>query len=108
MNGASGKIVRRGEGDEPVLAYRQVDKRFGDLVALAGVSAEVRKGEVVCLIGPSGSGKSTLLRCTNGLELIDDGEIALDGKLLPRDWNGMRRVSQRMETVFLNIELFRK
>src|SRR3954470_18498248 len=90
MSSANGKIVRRGEGDEPVLAYRQVGKRFGDLVALAGVSAEVRKGEVVCLIGPSGSGKSTLLRCTNGLELIDDGEIALDGKLLPRDWNGMR------------------
>jgi polar amino acid transport system ATP-binding protein len=105
MNTANAKIVRRAEG-EPVLAYRQVGKRFGDLVALAGVSAEVRKGEVVCLIGPSGSGKSTLLRCTNGLELIDDGEIALDGKLLPRDWNGMRRVRQRMGMVFQNFELF--
>jgi len=83
-----------------VLEYRDVRKRFGDFVALTGVSAEVRKGEVVCLIGPSGSGKSTLLRCTNGLELIDDGEIALDGKLLPRDWNGMRRVRQRMGMVF--------
>src|SRR3954466_2055541 len=106
MNAASGNSVRRGEGDEPVLAYRDVGKRFGDLVALKGVSAEVRKGEVVCLIGPSGSGKSTLLRCTNGLELIDDGEIALDGKLLPRDWNGMRRVRQRMGMVFQNFELF--
>src|SRR5438309_9703148 len=105
MNTANAKIVRRAEG-EPVLAYRQVGKRFGDLVALAGVSAEVRKGEVVCLIGPSGSGKSTLLRCTNGLELIDDGEIALDGKLLPRDWEGMRRVRQRMGMVFQNFELF--
>jgi polar amino acid transport system ATP-binding protein len=89
-----------------VLAYREVGKRFGNFVALAGVSAEVRKGEVVCLIGPSGSGKSTLLRCTNGLELIDDGEIALDGKALPRDWNGMRRVRQRMGMVFQNFELF--
>src|SRR3954464_6046291 len=105
MNTANAKIVRRAEG-EPVLAYRQVGKRFGDLVALAGVSAEVRKGEVVCLIGPSGSGKSTLLRCTNGLELIDEGEIALDGKLLPHDWNGMRRVRQRMGMVFQNFELF--
>jgi len=60
----------------------------------------------VCLIGPSGSGKSTLLRCTNGLELIDDGEIMLDGKLLPRDWDGMRRVRQRMGMVFQNFELF--
>ncbi|MBV8840419.1 MAG: amino acid ABC transporter ATP-binding protein [Alphaproteobacteria bacterium] len=89
-----------------VLEYRRVGKRFGDFVALSGVSAEVRKGEVVCLIGPSGSGKSTLLRCTNGLELIDDGEIALDGKALPRDWNGMRRVRQRMGMVFQNFELF--
>jgi polar amino acid transport system ATP-binding protein len=89
-----------------VLEYRHVGKRFGDFVALAGLSAEVRKGEVVCLIGPTGSGKSTLLRCTNGLELIDDGEIALDGKLLPRDWDGMRRVRQRMGMVFQNFELF--
>src|SRR3954453_14042624 len=105
MNTANAKIVRRAEG-EPVLEYRNVGKRFGDFVALAGVSAEVRKGEVVCLIGPSGSGKSTLLRCTNGLELIDDGEIALDGKLLPRNWNAMRRVRQRMGMVFQNFELF--
>jgi len=89
-----------------VLEYRGVRKRFGDFVALASVSAQVRKGEVVCLIGPSGSGKSTLLRCTNGLELIDDGEIALDGNLLPRDWDGMRRVRQRMGMVFQNFELF--
>ena len=106
MNAPKGKAGRRGDGDTPVLAYRNVGKRFDAFVALAGVSAEVRKGEVVCLIGPSGSGKSTLLRCTNGLELIDDGEIALDGKLLPRDWNGMRRVRQRMGMVFQNFELF--
>ena len=66
----------------------------------------MRKGEVVCLIGPSGSGKSTLLRCTNGLELIDDGAVALDGRLLPHDWDGMRRVRQRMGMVFQNFELF--
>jgi polar amino acid transport system ATP-binding protein len=100
-----GKLPRRNTS-APVLEYRGVGKRFGDFVALTGVSAEVRKGEVVCLIGPSGSGKSTLLRCTNGLELIDDGEIALDGSLLPHDWDGMRRVRQRMGMVFQNFELF--
>jgi polar amino acid transport system ATP-binding protein len=90
----------------PTVAYHDVKKRFGDFVALAGVSMEVRKGEVVCLIGPSGSGKSTLLRCTNGLELIDSGEITLDGEYLPNDWDGMRRVRQRMGMVFQNLELF--
>jgi len=47
-----------------------------------------------------------LLRCTNGLELIDGGEIRLDGEKLPADWNGMRRVRQRMGMVFQNFELF--
>ncbi|MBS0536557.1 MAG: ATP-binding cassette domain-containing protein, partial [Proteobacteria bacterium] len=49
---------------------------------------EIYHGEVVCLIGPSGSGKSTLLRCTNGLEIMDSGDIKLDGKSMPKDWDG--------------------
>jgi polar amino acid transport system ATP-binding protein len=93
-------------GRLPVLVYRGVRKLFGDFVALNDVSMEVRKEQAVCLIGPSGSGKSTLLRCTNGLELIDGGEIRLDGEPLPRDWDGMRRVRQRMGMVFQNFELF--
>jgi polar amino acid transport system ATP-binding protein len=98
---------RRAGEDVPVLAYRNVVKRFfGGLTVLNGVSMEVRHKEVVCLIGPSGSGKSTLLRCTNGLELIDEGEVVFDGKALPRDWNGMRRMRRRMGMVFQNFELF--
>jgi len=93
-------------GAAVVLAYRDVRKTFGNFVALAGISMEVRKMEVVCLIGPSGSGKSTLLRCTNGLESIDGGEITLDGRVLPRDGRGMRAVRQRMGMVFQNFELF--
>jgi polar amino acid transport system ATP-binding protein len=91
---------------EPVLVYRDVRKLFGNFVALSGVSTEVAKGEVVCLIGPSGSGKSTLLRCTNGLETIDGGEILFDGIALPRDEQGMRRMRRRMGMVFQNFELF--
>src|ERR1700720_677229 len=109
MSAAAGEgnaMHRKGAGTPPVLMYRNVVKRFGALTAVSSASMEVRKGEVVCLIGPSGSGKSTLLRCTNGLELIDGGEIALDGELLPRDWEGMRRVRQRMGMVFQNFELF--
>jgi polar amino acid transport system ATP-binding protein len=89
-----------------MLQYDNVQKRFGEFVALAGVSMEVRTGQVVCLIGPSGSGKSTLLRCTNGLEMLDGGEIRLEGQPLPRDPRGMRAVRQRMGMVFQNFELF--
>ena len=95
----------RGDADV-VLNYRDVRKQFGDFVALAGVSMQVHKTEVVCLIGPSGSGKSTLLRCTNGLEALDGGEITLDGRALPRDPRAMRAVRQRMGMVFQNFELF--
>jgi polar amino acid transport system ATP-binding protein len=90
----------------PMLDYDNVWKRFGNFTALAGVSMQVHRGQVVCLIGPSGSGKSTLLRCTNGLELLDDGEIRLQGQPIPRDPRGIRAVRQRMGMVFQNFELF--
>jgi polar amino acid transport system ATP-binding protein len=95
-----------GSVDPPVLEYRDVRKLFGSFVALSGVSMDVRRREVVCLIGPSGSGKSTLLRCTNGLERLDGGEIKLDGVTLPPDPRGLRAMRQRMGMVFQNFELF--
>jgi polar amino acid transport system ATP-binding protein len=97
---------RKAAGGSPVVAYHDVIKRFGSVTVLSGVSMEVRKGEVVCLIGPSGSGKSTLLRCTNGLERIDGGEILLDGQLLPSDGKGLRLMRRRMGMVFQSFELF--
>ena len=54
-------------------------KRFGRLHVLKGIDFEVRRGEVVVLIGPSGSGKSTLLRCLNYLEEPQEGSITIDG-----------------------------
>ena len=90
----------------PILSYRAVRKLFGQFVALDGVSLEIARGEVVCLIGPSGSGKSTLLRCTNGLETIDGGEIRFDGVPLPFNDAGARQIRQRMGMVFQNFELF--
>ena len=59
-----------------------VQKRFGRLEVLKGVDLEVRRGEVVCVIGPSGSGKSTFLRCINHLERIDGGRIEVNGHLI--------------------------
>jgi polar amino acid transport system ATP-binding protein len=90
----------------PILIYRDVRKRFGDLEVLAGISMEVRKGQVMCLIGPSGSGKSTLLRCTNGLETLDGGEILVEGVPLARDERGLRQMRRRVGMVFQNFELF--
>jgi polar amino acid transport system ATP-binding protein len=59
-----------------------VHKHFGSIRAVDGVSLDVARGEVVCIIGPSGSGKSTFLRCINQLEQIDKGAIWVDGELL--------------------------
>jgi len=61
--------------DRPIVSIRDVHKSFGAVEVLKGVSLDVGKGEVVCIIGPSGSGKSTLLRCINALVPIDRGEI---------------------------------
>jgi polar amino acid transport system ATP-binding protein len=63
-----------------VIRLENVHKHFGRLHVLRGINLEVRKGEVVVVIGPSGSGKSTLLRVMNHLEPIDEGTIYLDGK----------------------------
>ncbi|MGH8820513.1 MAG: amino acid ABC transporter ATP-binding protein [Rhodoferax sp.] len=60
---------------QPIVSVRAVRKSFGSGEVLKGVSLEVPKGAVVCIIGPSGSGKSTLLRCINGLVPVDAGAI---------------------------------
>jgi ABC-type histidine transport system ATPase subunit len=67
---------------DAVPAIRVVDlhKRFGTLDVLRGVSFDVRRGDVVCMIGASGSGKSTLLRCINRLETPSSGEVFIDGE----------------------------
>lgn len=66
--------------DQPIVSVRDVHKSFGDLEVLKGVSFDVMKGEVICIIGPSGSGKSTLIRCINGLNDIQAGSITVEGQ----------------------------
>ncbi|MEU4314679.1 amino acid ABC transporter ATP-binding protein [Nocardia sp. NPDC024068] len=60
----------------------RVCKSFGALKVLEGISLEVPRGQVLCLIGPSGSGKSTFLRCINHLEQVDAGRLYVDGELV--------------------------
>jgi polar amino acid transport system ATP-binding protein len=59
-----------------------VHKRFGRLEVLQGIDLQVKRGEVMCLLGPSGSGKSTFLRCINHLEKINSGRLSVDGELV--------------------------
>lgn len=63
-----------------MIEVKNIKKNFGSLEVLKGVSATVKKGEKVVIVGPSGSGKSTLLRCINLLETPTSGEVWLDGK----------------------------
>ena len=65
-----------------MISLKHVSKSFGPLKAVDDASLEVKKGEIICLIGPSGSGKSTLLRCIAGLEDPEEGEVWIDGERL--------------------------
>ncbi len=65
--------------DQPMVSLKNVHKAFGELEVLKGVSLDVMKGEVICIIGPSGSGKSTLIRCINALNDIQQGSITVEG-----------------------------
>lgn len=70
------------------------------------MSLEIKKGEIVCLIGPSGSGKSTVLRCINGLEIPESGEIYIDNELLNKENQNYHQVRSKMGFVFQHFHLF--
>jgi polar amino acid transport system ATP-binding protein len=65
---------------DPMVSIKDLHKSFGDLKVLNGVSLDVMKGDVICIIGPSGSGKSTLIRCVNALNDIQQGSIKVEGR----------------------------
>ena len=83
----------------PLVRIVDVFKSFGPLQVLNGVTMEVRRGEVVCVIGPSGSGKTTLVRCINHLEKIDSGRIYVQDRLVGYREIGGRMVEERESVV---------
>nr|WP_321461211.1 amino acid ABC transporter ATP-binding protein [uncultured Cohaesibacter sp.] len=70
------------KAEDAIITVRNLSKYFDDFEALRDISLDVKRSEVLCLIGPSGSGKSTLLRCLNFLEQYDGGEVHLEGELI--------------------------
>jgi polar amino acid transport system ATP-binding protein len=92
--------------NEVVLDLNNVVKKFADNEVLRGVSLQLHRHEVVCLIGASGSGKSTLLRCANLLETIDGGSISLFGQSLLHDHIDPDLVRRHIGMVFQSFNLF--
>ena len=66
---------------DAILRTENLEKSFGKLEVLKGITTEIKKGEVVSIIGPSGGGKSTFLRCLNLLEKPDGGKIFTKGRM---------------------------
>ena len=91
---------------DPIVSIRDVHKYFGDLQVLKGVSLDVMKGEVVCIIGPSGSGKSTLIRCVNALNDIQGGSITVRGIDLTDPKLDKLALRKRVGMVFQQYNLF--
>lgn len=89
-----------------ILELESVVKRFGDNEVLRGITLNLHRHEVVCLIGASGSGKSTLLRCVNLLETIDEGRITLFGQSLTDERIDPDKVRRHTGMVFQSFNLF--
>ncbi len=85
---------------------REVEKFYGDFQALHEVSMDVRPGEVVVICGPSGSGKSTFLRCINGLELIQGGDILVNGMSVSDPKTDKTRLRADVGMVFQSFNLY--
>ena len=89
-----------------MISVKDLHKSFGGVTVLDGISTDIEKGDVVCIIGPSGSGKSTFLRCLNRLETPDSGQILLDGVDLTDPRTDLDRQRMKMGMVFQQFNLF--
>lgn len=91
---------------EEILKVSHLNKFYGDWQALHDINFDLKKGEVLALLGPSGSGKSTLIRCLNGLEEYRDGEIIFNGAKVEPSEKNWQRLRQKIGMVFQSYDLF--
>jgi glutamine transport system ATP-binding protein len=89
-----------------MIEVRGLKKKFGDLEVLKGIDFNVKKSEVLCLIGPSGSGKSTLLRCLNRLEEASEGSILIDEEDIYHSKSNVNKLREKLGMVFQSFNLF--
>ena len=92
--------------EQSMISLRHVRKEYPNVVPLQDISVEIRKGEVISVIGPSGTGKSTLLRCINLLEMPTAGEIVVGGEVITNKKCRINLVRQKMGMVFQSFNLF--
>lgn len=94
------------DNNENIIVIKDLTKKYDKLHALDGVNLEVKKGEVISVIGPSGSGKSTLLRSITLLETPTEGEIYFEGKKVNDKKNNINLTRQKIGMVFQQFNLF--
>lgn len=96
------------DNSTPAIAFEDIEKNFGSLQVLKGISGTINRGEVVAIIGSSGCGKSTLLRCLNRLETINGGRLTVNGIDLSRHLNykQLRKLRTEVGMVFQQFNLF--
>jgi ABC-type polar amino acid transport system ATPase subunit len=92
--------------NDALIKVQHLNKRFGSLQALTDINTEIKKGEVVVVIGPSGSGKSTFLRCLNLLEVPSEGTILFEGVDITDKNADINMHRQKMGMVFQHFNLF--
>ena len=89
-----------------MIEIKNLNKSYGDLRVLNDISVNIKKGEVIAIIGPSGGGKSTFLRCINRLEEPDSGHIKINGEDILNKKSDINKIRQKVSMVFQHFNLF--